>query len=195
MFRIRRRFAYILMRLVQRARITWYQVISTNGAIGNPVLHQPLQLVGNGRIRFGENVRIGVFPSPSFMDSYAYIEARGNHAEIQVGAGTWINNGFRCIAEHTSITIGKNCLLGANVEILDSDFHGFGLDERGVSKPEWARPVVLEDNVFIGSNARILKGARIGTGSVIANSSLVVGDIPAMVVAGGMPAKVIRAIS
>lgn len=194
-FRIRRRLALPLIRLVQRVRIFWYSALSTNRVIGTPVLYQPLQAVGNGQIRFASSVRIGVFPSPCFLNSYAYIEARGRQSKVTIGAGTWINNGFKCIAEHKSITIGENCIFGTNIEILDSDFHGLGLDERGVSKPEWAQSVILEDNVFVGSNARILKGVRIGAGSVIANSSLVIGDIPSMVVAGGVPAKVIRTIS
>lgn len=193
--KVRRRLAQIAIRLVQRVRIMWYAVLSTNDVAGRPVLYQPLQAAGSGAIRFDANVRIGVFPSPGFLDSYVYIEARNPSAQVQFGAGTWINNGFRCIAEHTSITIGQNCLIGANVEILDSDFHGLALHERGMSKPEWAAPVILEDKVFVGSNVRILKGVRIGEGSVIANSSVVIADIPAMVVAAGVPAKVIRSIA
>ena len=193
--RLRSRLALLAMRIVQRMRMMWYAALSTNVSVGRPVLHQPLQMAGSGTIRFHQNVRIGLFPSPGFLEGYAYIEARNPGAKVRVGSDTWINNGFRCIAEHTSITIGENCLIGANVEILDSDFHGLRLHERGVSKPEWAAPVVLEDNVFIGSNVRILKGVRIGTGSVIANSSVVIADIPPLVVAAGVPAKVIRSIA
>ena len=126
------------------------------------------------------------------MDSYAYIEARSATANVYFCSGTWINNGFRCIAEHTSITIGRNCLIGANVEILDSDFHGLRVVDRTASKPEWAAPVVIEDNVFLGSNVRVMKGVRIGEGAVIANSSVVVSDIPSNVIAAGMPARVVR---
>ena len=193
--RLRRRLAQVAMRIVQRVRIIWYAALSTNAAVGRPVLHQPLQISGRGTIRFQPNVRIGVFPSPGFLDCYAYIEARNPRAQISFGSGTWINNGFRCIAEHSSISIGENCLIGTSVEILDSDFHGIGLHERGISKPEWAAPVVLEDNVFVGSNVRILKGVRNGAGSVIANSSVVIADVPPRVVAAGVPAKVIRSIA
>ena len=193
--RLRHRFAQVAMRIVQRVRIMWYAALSTNVAQGRPVLHQPLQMAGSGTIRFQPNVRLGVFPSPGFLDGYAYIEARNPSAQIRFGSGTWISNGFRCIAEHSSISVGENCLIGTSVEILDSDFHGLGLHERGMSKPEWAAPVVLEDNVFVGSNVRILKGVRIGAGSVIANSSVVIADVPPMVVAAGVPAKVIRPIA
>ncbi|RYE53255.1 MAG: prephenate dehydrogenase/arogenate dehydrogenase family protein, partial [Rhizobiaceae bacterium] len=54
--------------------------------------------------------------------------------------------------------------LGANVEILDSDFHGLAVEDRGKSLPEWCRPVVIGDDVLIGSNVRIMKGVTIGNG-------------------------------
>lgn len=193
--KVRRRIAPIVIRLIQQFRIMWYRGLSTGAVIGCPLLLQPLQAVGSGSIHFCSNVHVGVFPSPGFLDTYAYVEARNGTASVYFGSGTWINNGFRCIAEHTSITIGENCLIGANVEILDSDFHGLGLHERGISRPEWAAPVVLENNVFVGSNARILKGVRIGEGAIIANSSVVIADVPPMVVEAGVPAKVIRSIT
>jgi maltose O-acetyltransferase len=193
--KVRQRFAHVAIRLVQYIRIFWYALLSPNRIQGSPRLYQPLQTVGHGNIKFEDNVRIGVFPSPGFLDSYAYIEARNPGSSVHVGSGTWINNGFRCIAEHTSITIGKNCLLGANVEILDSDFHGLALHERGISKLEWSASVTLEDDVFIGSNVKILKGVKIGAGTIIANSALVANDIPSMVIAVGIPAKAIRSIA
>ena len=82
----------------------------------------------------------------------------------------------------------QNCI-GACVEILDSDFQGLSIEQRGMSKPEWTRPVTISDSVFIGSNVKIMKGVTIGYGSVIANGSVVVGDVPAGVIAGGVPAK------
>lgn len=85
-------------------------------------------------------------------------------------------------------------MIGTNVEIYDSDFHGIRVCDRVVSKVEWAKPVVIEDDVFLGSNVRVLKGVTIGRGSVIANGSVVIKDIPSSVVAGGIPAKVIKVI-
>ena len=93
------------------------------------------------------------------------------------------------IAEHASISIGKNCLIGTNVEIIDSDFHGIRVEERGMSKPEWAKPVSVGNNVFLGSNVKICKGVSIGDGSVIANGAVVTKDVPSNVTAGGNPVK------
>ncbi|MFZ7095385.1 acyltransferase [Luteimonas dalianensis] len=190
--KIRRRLAITAIRSIQWFRGVWYRMLSTNRVDGAPVRYQPVQAVGSGAIKCDRNVRIGVFPSSGFLDTYAYIEARSSTATVCIGENTWINNGFRCIAEHSLISIGANCLVGTNVEILDSDFHGLKLEDRNMSKPEWAAPVLVEDNVFIGSNVRILKGVRIGHGAVIANSSLVLADVPPMTIAGGVPAKVLR---
>jgi maltose O-acetyltransferase len=171
-----------------------YQFLSGARFQGKPTLFQPLQTVGLGEISFSGQVNIGVFPSPLFFSTYAYLEARNSSARIVIGDGTWINNGFSAIAEHTSITIGRRVLMGTSVEIFDSDFHGIRLDDRMKSSTEWAKAVAIEDDVFLGSNVRVLKGVTIGRGSVIANSSVVVRDIPPGVIAGGNPARVIRAI-
>lgn len=195
MLKLKRLFVFMVVWIIQRIRIGWYSLLSTNRAHGVPVRYQPVCVAGNGRIIFDQNVRIGVRSSSGFMDSYAYIEARNPSACISIGFGTWINNGFCCVADHASITIGRNCLIGTNVEIIDSDFHGIRVSERGISKAEWAASVTVEDDVFIGSNVRILKGVRIGAGSVIANSSVVVGDIPPMVIAAGMPARVVNKLA
>lgn len=188
------KIAALFSRLVQRPRILLFQFMSSNAANGKAICYQPLQLIGNGTIKFDLNVRIGVFPSPMFFSTYAYIEARNSDAAVHVGENTWINNNFTAIAEHTSISIGANCLIGSNVEILDSDFHGMKISERRLSRPESAAPVVIGNDVFIGNNAVILKGVTVGDGAVISNSALVVSDVPANTIVGGVPAKVLRAI-
>jgi acetyltransferase-like isoleucine patch superfamily enzyme len=184
----------ILYKLMQWPRILVYKFLSKASFCGDPILNQPLQTVGLGSIEFLGRVNIGVFPSPYFFSTYAYIEARNSSVKISIGDGTWVNNNFCAIAEHTFIKIGRRVLIGTNVEIYDSDFHGIRIIDRNKSSPECARPVVIEDDVFLGSNVRILKGVTIGYGSVIANSSVVISDIPAGVIAGGIPARVLRKI-
>lgn len=188
------KIAALLGGLVQRPRILLFHLLSSNMSNGKAICYQPLQLIGNGTIKFDLNVRIGVFSSPMFFSTYAYIEARNSNAMVHLGENTWVNNNFTAIAEHTSISIGANCLIGSNVKILDSDFHGMKISERSLSRPESAEPVVIGNDVFIGDNAVILKGVTIGDGAVISNSALVVSDVPALTIVGGVPAKFIRAI-
>jgi acetyltransferase-like isoleucine patch superfamily enzyme len=192
--KVRRRLLHIACRLVQWPRILVCKLLSSARIHGKPTLNQPMQGVGLGVIVFSGNVNIGVFPSPFFFSTYAYIEARNSSARISIGEGTWINNGFSAIAEHTSIMIGRRVLIGTNVEIYDSDFHGIRVDDRNNSRAEWAKPVIVEDDVFLGSNVRVLKGVTIGRGAVIGNSSVVVKDIPPGVIAVGNPARVLTEI-
>ena len=192
--KVRRRLSHMAIRFIQWPRILVYKLLSSAQVRGKPRLHQPLQAVGLGSIEFTGKVNIGVFQSPFFLSTYTYLEVRKSAAKISVEDGTWINNNFCAIAEYTSIAIGRRVLIGTNVEIYDSDFHGIRVSDRNKSMAEWARPVVIEDDVFLGSNVRVLKGVTIGRGSVIANSSVVTSDIPPGVIAGGMPARVLKAI-
>lgn len=190
--RTRHRATILLRKLVQQPRILLYKLLSDGVLLGRPSIYQPLQVSGRGTIILDDSVKIGCFPSPHFFSSYSYLEARNQNARIVIGADVWINNAFTAVAEHTSISIGARALIGTNVEIYDSDFHGLLVGERGKSEPAWAKPVMIEEDVFIGSNVKILKGARIGKGAVVANSSVVVGNVPPSVVVAGVPARVVR---
>jgi acetyltransferase-like isoleucine patch superfamily enzyme len=86
------------------------------------------------------------------------------------------------------IKIGNNVRCGANTLITDSDWH---LDDPRSGEP---KSIYIEDNVWLGVNAVILKGVRIGANSVIGANSLVTKDIPANVIAAGNPCKVVRII-
>ena len=142
---------------------------------------------------FGKNVNLGVKPSPFLYNGYGHIEARKENSEISIGDNVWINNNFVIISEGEGIEIRENTLIGANVEIIDSDFHDLHPHKRMGGNPKTAK-VVIEENVFIGNNVKILKGVTIGKNSVIANSSVVVKSIPSNVIAGGYPCKVIKKI-
>jgi len=91
-----------------------------------------------------------------------------------------------------SITIGDNVLLGINVIVTDTDHHSLNAKQRFENIGITSKPIVIGNDVWIGTNSIILKGVNIGDNSVIAAGSVVVGDIPDNVVAGGVPAKVIR---
>ena len=88
--------------------------------------------------------------------------------------------------------IGAHCNIGSHTIIIDNDFHRLDPERRN-EMPDSA-PIILEDNVWIGVRAVILRGVTIGAGSVIAAGSVVVKDVPARTLAGGVPAKVIRSL-
>lgn len=117
-------------------------------------------------------------------------------AEIVIGEDTGMSGGAICAAG--SIRIGAGCLIGANVTLADTDFHALKPANRRYNKnPDEiaVASIVIEDNVFIGADAFVLKGVTIGKNSVIGAGAVVTRDIPANAIAAGNPAKVIKLIS
>lgn len=92
------------------------------------------------------------------------------------------------------IEIGKNCVLTQNVVILTHGFEWAVLREKYGTLLSSSGKVVIEDNVFIGTNSIILKGVRIGKDSIIGAGSIVPSDIPGGSVAAGNPCKVLMSI-
>ena len=113
-------------------------------------------------------------------------------ALIHIGENTRIHG--TCIHANKSIRIGSNCLIAANCQIMDNNAHdlSFSNVENRINTKGVAKPIIIEDNVWIGANSIILPGVTIGKGSIISANSVVVRDIPSMVIAGGNPAIVIK---
>lgn len=172
-----------------KSRILKYKMLSTcQNVSGKPIVYHPLLLNGKGKISFGENVQMGVINSPKYYSHYSYLEARAASSEIVIGNQVTINN--NCSIEALSkITIQDHVLIGMNCSILDNDGHHLDSDKRLTGIPKTA-DICIKNNVFIGDNVTILKGVTIGENSVIGNGSLVANDIPANVIAVGIPAKI-----
>jgi acetyltransferase-like isoleucine patch superfamily enzyme len=96
-------------------------------------------------------------------------------------------------SEGPGIRIGKHALFGTNVEVSDSDFHDLHPTRRRGGVPAKA-PVLIGENVFVGSNVKILKGVTIGADTVVGNGSIVTKDLPAGVIAAGSPARVLGSL-
>lgn len=108
------------------------------------------------------------------------------NARITIGN----NCGFSgtIISSALSIKIGNNVRVGANTLITDTDFHTD--DYRAGCDKE----VVIEDNVWIGVGVKIMKGVHIGKNTMIGAGSIVTKDIPANVIAAGIPCKIIKTL-
>lgn len=104
---------------------------------------------------------------------------------LQIGQGTNIN-GFAKILVRDRVSIGENCTISWNTQIMDNDFHPIVVD--GVPQPQSA-PIVIEDHVWIGAGAIVLKGVTIGEGAIIAAGAIVTKDVPAKSIVAGSPAK------
>lgn len=115
-------------------------------------------------------------------------------ARIEIGNNVGMT-GATVVAQ-TSVQIGDRVFIGANSTLCDTDFHPLHSVARqddptlGVS-----RPILIEDDVFIGMGTLILKGSHIGHGSVVGAGSVVSGEVPANVIVAGNPAQIIRRLS
>jgi len=179
---------------LQAARIERFARLSTCERVtGSPEADQPVLLVGNGRITFGEGVRFGWRDSPAFLDQYAYVEASHDHTHVEIGDNTTFNNGVTLRAEGPGISIGADCLFGWSVQVLDSDFHELH-PRRRINGTPLTRQVRIGNNVFVGANTIVMKGVTIGDDTVVGAGSVVLHSLPAGVIAAGNPARVIRVL-
>lgn len=111
------------------------------------------------------------------------------------------NCGFSsvCLWSHQSIKIGNNVNIGADTIIMDSDAHSLSyLDRRDIETDlnhKVDKPIIIDDDVLIGTRCIVLKGVHIGARSIIGSGSVVVKNIPEDCIAAGNPAKVIRKIN
>ena len=124
---------------------------------------------------------------------------------IEIGDYCYIANASLVCSQ--KIHIGKRVFIAGGVTIADSDFHPLdpaarmadtiALSPIGNSKkrpPVTSNPVAIEDDVWIGFNATILKGVHVGAGAIISPGAVVVEDVAPGTTVGGNPAKAVKHI-
>ncbi len=111
---------------------------------------------------------------------------------VSLGENFFANYNFMILAGNY-VTFGDNVQIGPNVGIYAAG-HAVNLEMRRIDM-EYALPVVIEDDVWIGGSVSIIGGVRIGKGSIIGAGSVVTRDIPAGVLAAGNPCRVIKELS
>lgn len=110
---------------------------------------------------------------------------------MKIGEKVFFN--FNCVVlDVAQVTIGSRTLLGPNVQIYTAT-HPINYKERA-SGLEYAKPVTIGEDAWIGGSAIICPGVTIGDRSIIGAGSVVTRDIPANVLAAGNPCKVIRSL-
>ncbi|MEU0678566.1 MULTISPECIES: sugar O-acetyltransferase [Streptomyces] len=112
-------------------------------------------------------------------------------SNITVGARTFVNYHLTAL-DVAAITIGEDCQIGPNVQLL-TPTHPVEPGPRR-DKLEAARPITIGDNVWIGGGAIVCPGVTIGDNAVIGAGAVVTKDIPANVVAVGNPARPVRTL-
>ncbi|MGW1815912.1 sugar O-acetyltransferase [Streptomyces sp. NPDC002125] len=112
-------------------------------------------------------------------------------SNIAIGARTFVNYHLTAL-DVARITIGEDCQIGPNVQLL-TPTHPVEPEPRR-DKLEAALPITIGDNVWLGGGVIVCPGVTIGDNSVIGAGAVVTKDIPANVVAVGNPARVVREI-
>lgn len=138
-------------------------------------------------VTFGPTGRLEV-GADCVLDRHLTLEVIGS---MSFGAGTIF--GHHCtVGAKQSVVIGENCLIAEMVSIRDND-HVFS-DPLVPYKIQGhsCEPVVLGDNVWLGTRVVVTKGVSIGSGAVVGAGSVVTSDIPAGAIFAGVPARLIR---
>lgn len=156
--------------------------LRTSNKIGKLVSVNGKPIIGNlGQMIFENEVRI-----------WSNIERTklytGKTGKLFVGRNSRLNGVH--IDARELVHIGDTVQIGPYTIIMDSDFH----DLKDHSKDGPSKPIYIEDDVWIATRVTILKGVRIGKGSVIAAGAIVTKDVPEYCVAAGTPARVVKKI-
>jgi acetyltransferase-like isoleucine patch superfamily enzyme len=143
-----------------------------------------LRLQANSKLKMGPNTLIckgsyiSIWPNQElFLEGNNYI-----------GHNSYINT-------RTGLKIGRNTTMGHSVTIMDYDGHPIlfpGQSGNADSYGGKSDPIIIGSNVWIGACSTILKGVKIGNGSIIGSKACVVKDVPPNCIVAGNPAKVIR---
>lgn len=129
------------------------------------------------------NADDGLWLQPPFYCDYGY--------NISLGKNVFFN--FNCvILDVAAVTIGSRTLFGPDVQIYTAT-HPINYKERA-SGLEFAKPITIGEDVWVGGSVVICPGVTIGDRSVIGAGSVVTRDIPNDVFAAGNPCRVIRSI-
>ncbi len=174
--------------------------VSPNVALGEGTILSGDHCFHRFRSRKTDALRIGRHCS---MEGVHF--ALGEEARLEIGDYCVFSNAL--LLCELEIRIGNYVMMGWNSTIADSDFHPISpalriadsiacspLAEGKPRPPIAMRPVIIEDDVWIGANATILKGVRIGAGSFIEPGALVTRDVPPRSRVIGNPAQVVGTV-
>lgn len=156
-----------------------------------PVIHRHVKLR-----RWNGQVSIGHL---SEIHERVVISAVGrspdNPAQLTIGDFTTIWYGTVISVRH-KVEIGRECAISWNCTIIDNDMHQLvNKGEGGGTAEDGPNHVILEDHVWLGAGATVLKGVTIGHDSVVAAGAIVTRDVPPFTLVAGVPARPVRQLA
>jgi len=186
---LRRRLAWPLV----RAQFAWHGIEWGERwkIFGRPII----QRHRGSRIALGDGLTLRSWPrsNPLAPTAPVVLSTRRADAVIEIGEDCGFTGTTLVAADR--ITMGDRVLVGGNASIVDFDFHPLTPEERAENiNAGAAAPIVIEDDVFVGMEALILKGVTVGEGAVVGAGSVVTQDVPPRTVVAGNPAEVVRSL-
>jgi acetyltransferase-like isoleucine patch superfamily enzyme len=172
----------------------------------NATMHSSVEILPNASVtNLSQSKNLIIIGKDSVIRGELIIFAHSG--KISIGEGCYVGDETR-IWSSESIDIGNRVYISHNVNIHDTNSHSINAELRSqhfyaimsTGHPKEnifdikASPVVIDDDVWIGFNSTILKGVKIGKGSVIAACSVVTKDVPPNVIVAGNPAKIVKKI-
>lgn len=140
-----------------------------------------------------KNVELMRFPKNISIDDNVVVKegaricACNEKATVSIGARTTV--GYHTFVFASSgISIGADCMIAPFVYVVDSD-HGIDRSKKMNEQPNQTAPVIIGNDVWIGTGAKILKGVTVGDGAVIAAGAVVKDNVEPYSIVGGIPAK------
>lgn len=190
----------MLYRILKSLNYKWHRftagvfnslALKTNGITckTRPVINGRIIIRNRGRISLGEAVLINNASefNPVGLPHPTILCTQNSKAEIVLGNGVGISGASLVAA--TRIYIGDRTQVGGGTGIWDTDFHPLDPEQRKLHSTRGAQTasIVIEEDVFIGARAIILKGVHIGKGAVIGAGAVVSKDVPPYATAYGNP--------
>ena len=145
---------------------------------------------GSGQLILGDHVTIDGRCNFFFAVRYA------EEPTFLIGDYSGVGHGCSFVVGRR-IEIGRHCRFGSNIQMFDTPGHPVEPVARlngEPARPEDVRPIVIGDNVWVGSSSVIYPGVVIGEDSVVAMGSVVVNSVPPRVVVAGNPARQIARV-
>lgn len=138
--------------------------------------------------------RIG---SRSILEGQVYFERDG--VSVSIGDRSFVNG---ILLAASGISIGNDVLIAFGTTISDHDSHSVYFHERKNDVVDWYNnekdwtfvkkaPVTIEDKVWIGMHAIVLKGVTVGEGAVVGAGAVVTKDVPPFAIVAGNPARIV----
>lgn len=149
-----------------------------------------IQKHANAKISIGNNWVACSDPRKNSLGVFQKVTIKALSPQSHLSIGNNVGMSGVSICCSLRIEIGNDVLLGSGAVITDTDAHPLHPAERNNAKLIGTRKVIIEDGVFIGARAMILKGVTIGRGSVIGAGAIVTRDVPPLSIAVGNPAQV-----